>query len=124
MIQQNTPELFVRDVDEAVRYYTEALGFQLAGRVPDDPTQPAEWAQVQLGNAAFMFEKAADRPRPEGVAFYLAVEDVDRAGDELRHRGARIVRGPEDMPYGMREITVEDPSGFRLVFMSPVRHGA
>jgi catechol 2,3-dioxygenase-like lactoylglutathione lyase family enzyme len=36
MIQRNTPELFVRDVEEAIGFYTETLGFQLEGRMPED----------------------------------------------------------------------------------------
>jgi uncharacterized glyoxalase superfamily protein PhnB len=120
VIQRNIPELFVRNVDEAVRYYIEALGFERAGRMPEDPSQPAEWAQVQQGGASFMFERAAEPRDARGVAFYLAVEDVDRAAEELRRRGARILDGPTDQPYGMRELTIQDLDGYRLVFTSPV----
>jgi catechol 2,3-dioxygenase-like lactoylglutathione lyase family enzyme len=40
MIQRNTPELFVRDVEESIRFYTQTLGFQLEGRMPEDQSSP------------------------------------------------------------------------------------
>ncbi|MDO8614750.1 MAG: VOC family protein [Dehalococcoidia bacterium] len=119
MIQRNTPELFARDVDEAVRFYTEVLGFRLAHRVPEDSSQAAEWALVEQGNATFMFEKPAEPRSPYGVVFYLAVEDIEETAAALRSRGA-MVQGPVDQWYGQREATVTDPSGYRLVFTAPV----
>lgn len=120
MIQRNTPELFVRDVDEAVRFYTEVLGFEPAGRMPEDPAQPTAWAMVQQGGAAFMFGKPPEERSADGVVFYLAVEDATAAAETLRARGAQV-EGPLDMFYGMREATVVDPNGYKLVFTSPVQ---
>jgi predicted enzyme related to lactoylglutathione lyase len=119
MIQRNTPELFVRDVDEAVRFYTDVLGFQLEARMPEDASQPTEWAMVQQGGAAFMFEKPQQPRSPDGVAFYLAVEDAGALAGVLRGRGA-AVEGPVDKHYGMREVLVTDPNGYRLIFSSAV----
>lgn len=119
MIERNTPELYVRDVEEAIGFYTRTLGFQLEGRMPEDQSQPVEWAMVSNGNASFMFQKPDEPKRPDGVVFYLAVEDADRAIADLRARGA-IVEGPVDQFYGYREGTVTDPSGYKLVFTSPV----
>src|SRR2546426_432276 len=112
MVQKNTPELFVRDVDEAVRFYTEVLGFTPSGRVPEDRSQPTEWAMVESGAAAFMFEKGESHP--DGVVFYLAVESVDQAVERVTKAGA-AVHGPADQWYGMREATVTDPNGYKLV---------
>ena len=119
MIKRSTPELFVENVAEAVRYYTEVLGFEPAGRVPEDKSAPAEWAQVQSGAASFMFEKKGE-VKTDGVEFYLEVEDVSELADDLRAKGARITDGPTDMWYGMRNLTVLDNSGFRLIFASPI----
>jgi hypothetical protein len=119
MIQRNTPELFVRDVEEAIHFYTETLGFNLEGRMPEDQSKPVEWAMVTGGNAAFMFQKPDEPKRTDGVVFYLAVDDADATIEELRARGA-TVDGPVDQFYGYREATVMDPNGYKLVFTAPV----
>ena len=119
MIQRNTPELYVRDVEEAVRFYTETLGFQLEGRMPEDESKPVEWAMVAKGNASFMFQKPEEPKRTDGVVFYLAVDDADAAIEELTAGGARV-EGPVDQFYGYREATVIDPNGYKLVFTAPV----
>jgi predicted enzyme related to lactoylglutathione lyase len=119
MIQRNTPELFVRDVEEAIQFYTGTLGFALEGRMPEDPSKPVEWAMVASGNASFMFQKPDGPKQPDGVVFYLAVDDADATIQELRTRGASV-EGPVDQFYGYREATVTDPSGYKLVFTSPI----
>ena len=119
MIQRNTPELFVRDVEESIRFYTERLGFQLEGRMPEDQSKPVEWAMVANGNASFMFQQPESPKQPDGVVFYLAVDDADATIDDLRSRGASV-EGPVDQFYGYREATVTDPSGYKLVFTAPI----
>jgi lactoylglutathione lyase len=119
MIQQNTPELLVGDVEESIRFYTETLGFHLEGRMPEDHSKPVEWAMVANGNASFMFQKP-DRPKQaDGVVFYLAVDNADATIEDLRARGASV-EGPVDQFYGYREATVTDPSGYKLVFTAPI----
>ena len=119
MIQRNTPELFVRDVEESIRFYTETLGFQLEGRMPEDESKPVEWAMVANGNASFMFQKPDSPRRPDGVVFYLAVGDADATIEALRARGASV-EGPIDQFYGYREAAVMDPNGYKLVFTAPI----
>ena len=120
MFIRNTPELLVADVDEEVRYYTEVQGLTLNGRVPEDTSQPAEWASVGAGDVGFMFERAAEPKAPGSVVFYIGVGDIAAAERSLRERGACIVDGPNDTWYGMRELTVADPAGHRLVFNCPI----
>lgn len=120
MIERNTPEILCADVDAAVRYYTEKLGFEVEGRVPEDATQPAEWAMVKRDAASFMFEKREPFGSGEGVDFYLNVKDVNKFLGELQKRGADVLGEPEDTWYGMRNVSVRDPHGYRLIFSSPV----
>ena len=120
MIHRNTPELFVPDLDEAVRFYRDVLGFEVEGRVPEDASKAAEWAMVKSGDIAFMFGGNRTGPGSEdAVVFYLAVDDADQTSEELRARGASV-EGPVDQWYGMREATITDPSGYKLVFTSAI----
>jgi predicted enzyme related to lactoylglutathione lyase len=76
---------------------------------------------VVNGSASFMFQKPDQPKQPDGVVFYLAVDDIDHTIENLRARGADV-EGPVDQFYGYRyrEGTVTDPSGYKLVFTSPV----
>jgi predicted enzyme related to lactoylglutathione lyase len=123
MIKGNTPELFVSDVDAAARYYTEELGFDLVARMPEDASQPAEYARVASGGAGFMFESTKD-VSTKGVAFYIEVDDVDATARDLGARGANITEEPVDRWYGWREVTVHDRDGYKLVFTAPVEAAA
>ena len=39
---------------------------------------------------------------------------------ELQTRGAANVSPPQNAPYGLREILVEDPNGYRVAFGAPL----
>ena len=119
MIQRNTPELWVRDIQEAIRFYTQVLGFQLEARMPEDEAEPVEWAMVASDNASFMFQHRDEEKRADGVSFYLFVDKINATIEELRSRGAAL-EGPVDQFYGYREATVTDPNGYKLVFTAPV----
>lgn len=120
MIERSIPELWVQNVDDAVRYYTDVLGFELIGRLAEDAgdAKPATWAMVRQGEAYFQFAPTKDPRATDGVIFYLEVKDVDATAEKLRSRGARIVAAPADQWYGWREMQVEDAAGYRLAFFS------
>ena len=69
-------------------------------------------------------EGVRGRPQPgsprggDVLDAYIWVGDVDVLAQELKGRGARIIEGPVDRDYGMREIVIQDPDGFRLAFGS------
>src|SRR5471032_2813616 len=105
----------VKDVDEAVAFYTGCLGFALAQQFGpamailrrDDLTL---WLAGPLASAA--------KPMPDGRVpepggwnrFVLEVDDLDAVVAALRQRGVafrnEILAGP-----GGRQILCEDPSG-------------
>ncbi|WP_343714798.1 VOC family protein [Inquilinus sp.] len=113
----------VRDVDQAVAFYTESLGFRL---------------QQQFGPAMAILERdgltlwvagpaaSASRPMPDGSRpepggwnrFVLQVDDLPTLVADLRGRGVRfrndIVTGP-----GGRQILCEDPSGNVVELFQP-----
>jgi catechol 2,3-dioxygenase-like lactoylglutathione lyase family enzyme len=113
----------VHDVDQAVAFYTESLGFRLQQQfgpamailARDDLTL---WV---AGPAA-----SASRPMPDGRQpepggwnrFVLQVDDLETLVAGLRQRGARfrndIVTGP-----GGRQILCEDPSGNVIELFQP-----
>ncbi len=79
----------VPDMDEALAYYTETLGFPEAFRAVDDQGQP-RLVYVQISENTFV-ELQPARGRPEGVShFGLHVEDMDAATAMFKQRGATV----------------------------------
>ncbi len=111
-----TPILVVRDIEKSVAYYRDRLGFT----VDFTYGEPPSYAGVYRGSVLLHLqaESQTDRP-PGGSAVYLYVEDADRTHTELRERGARIEKEPQDYPYGLRDFDVRDLDGNRLVIASP-----
>ncbi|WP_368665713.1 hypothetical protein, partial [Pseudomonas sp. 2995-3] len=44
---------------------------------------------------------------------YVWVNDVDVIYEELKGRGAKIIFGPVEMEYNMRDLLIEDLYGYR-----------
>lgn len=101
-----TPQLPVRDVRAAQRFYRDVLGCRIAWVYEE------EYGCVYHGPTE-IFLSLADAPF-EPVTIFVRVEDADALLATYRDRGARIVEDIASHPWGMREFTVEDPDGHRL----------
>jgi lactoylglutathione lyase len=54
----------------------------------------------------------------------LGVEDIYKTCDDLRRKGAKIVREPGPMKHGGTEIAfVEDPNGYKIELIDLNRRG-
>lgn len=105
--------LTVADLPAALAYYERALGFQVTFRWGEPLTYACLCRdEVQLHLAA-----AAITGRPPGQGHLcLFVRDADALHAELQANGALIARPPQTYEYGMREFTVTDADGNRLVY--------
>jgi hypothetical protein len=55
-----------------------------------------------------------------GVNFYLQIDrDIDEYYAELKNKGIEIVVDIKDEPFGIRDLTVNDPDGYQLTFNRP-----
>ena len=120
------PELFVPDVDRAIQFYTERLGFELLRREETDGQ--ATFAVVALGPAIVMLADEQHyvamgaslvEPRGRGIDVRFVVPDVDAVYRTCLMSGIRIALDIGDRYYGLRDFIVEDPDGYRLRFASP-----
>lgn len=117
--------LVVRDYDEAIRFFADALRFTVVEDVPSESTlRPGEakrWvtiaapnggARLLLGRAADPLQSARIGDQTGGrVAFFLYSDDFERDLARLREAGAAFPRGGiKDAPYG-RFIVFEDVAG-------------
>jgi len=114
---QVTPFMTVSDLDSAVRFFTEILGFEVLLRYPD-------YAYVEREEVGF---RILERRGPEGpppgnrrFAYYIDVHDVDLLYAELKPKLDSLpkedVYGPVNQSYGQRELLVLAPDGNLLAF--------
>lgn len=113
-----TPFVHVPDIDAAIAFFRDILGFTVHFHVHN-------YAYVQRETAAF---RLLENERPEDgappgnrrYAYYIDVEDVDGLLAELKPKLDTLpkgdVHGPIDQPYGQREFMVLAPDGNLVVF--------
>lgn len=101
--------LVVSDYDEAIRFYTEKLGFFL---LEDTPLSPSKrWVRVAppgsstccllLAKAANAEQLACVGNQTGGRVFlFLHTDHFERDYERLLREGVRIVRPPSKEPYG------------------------
>jgi catechol 2,3-dioxygenase-like lactoylglutathione lyase family enzyme len=113
----------VDDVDEAIAFYTEQLGFEVL-----TSAAPA-FADVKRGNLRLLLsgpKSSAGRPMPDGRTpepggwnrIHFIVDDIGSEVARLRDAGATfrndILTGP-----GGQQILLEDPSGNVVEIFQP-----
>ncbi len=105
-----TPILRVSDFSASMAYYTEKLGFTKAWAYGEPPN----FGCVKRDSIE-LFLCLGGQGQP-GTWISMFVQNVDVLYEELRGRGANVVRPPVDEPWGMREMLVEDPDGHTFRF--------
>ncbi len=117
--------LLVRDYDEAVDWFTRALGFRLAQ--DEDQGGGKRWVVIEdqagrrllLAKANKPDELAAVGNQHGGrVGFFAEVEDFDAALDRLRAAGAQLEEQPRHEPYG-KVVVFRDLYGNRWDLIEP-----
>ena len=106
------PVFTVRNLDEALAYYRDRLGFSVSWTWGE----PASRAGVTLDEVEIQLE-GAGLGAPSGPSVvYCHMVDVETYYEACRSRGATIVMDIGDRPWGMRDFRVIDPSGNRIGF--------
>ena len=114
------PYLFYEDVQRAVTFMEEALGFRVVFTSPD-PAGGLAHAQLAHGSGRVMLGhagpgglglvKRADTLPALHAGVYVFVDDVDAHCTRARGAGARILQEPDDRPWGDRMYCAADPEG-------------
>jgi len=121
MFPPAVPEIPATNVDTAISYYVNALGF--THDWGDDAGGIAglsrENCRVFVTNGAFRAsyshgEHGQHRSREATLVFWLNLDskdEVNRLFTEWKASGAMIVAAPEDKPWKLREFLATDPDG-------------
>jgi len=108
--------LEVNNLEESVSFYHDRLGFEIES---NNPEAEPPIASVQAGSLRITLVQQVETmlKRGRGVHFVLGVSDVDDFC--LRLRAAEVeVSEPRDEGWGGRFVTLQDPDGYRLFFVS------
>ena len=111
------PQFLVDDLDRAIAYYRDRLGFEV------EFTYQAFYAGVSRDGFAIHLKHApkpttdrAYRKQNEHLDAYISVSGIRGLFSELQARGAEVIKPLEERPWACLDFYVEDPDGYILCF--------
>jgi catechol 2,3-dioxygenase-like lactoylglutathione lyase family enzyme len=125
--------IIVDDYDQAIAFFTGALGFDL---VEDSPSltndgRPKRWVVVRPpgGDAAILLAQADGERQAAAVGnqvagrvgFFLETDDFDAAYQRMAAAGVEFVTAPRAEPYGRVAVFI-DIAGNRWDLLGPAPH--
>jgi predicted enzyme related to lactoylglutathione lyase len=107
--------LAVHDLAGSTRYFVETLGFSKEWNDGDN------WQGLIRGGVRLNLGRCPDALPPAQIGDhnyfgFFATDDVDALHAEFSAKGALILSGPADKPWGWREMAVATPEGHRMMF--------
>jgi uncharacterized glyoxalase superfamily protein PhnB len=110
------PVLIYPDVREAVRWLSEAFGFEERLRIGENHRSQLKVDDGAVIVADVRREQRPPRPGEVTHSVLVRVEDARAHCERARSRGAQIIMEPTDFEYGERQYAAEDPAGHRWTF--------
>jgi catechol 2,3-dioxygenase-like lactoylglutathione lyase family enzyme len=116
-----SPQFLVSDLERALAYYRDRLGFTL-DFVYDDfyASVSRDGFSVHLKHETTRAEERAFRKRNEHLDAYFRVSGIRALFAELQQRGAEVIRTLEERPWSCIDFYVEDPDGYVLCFSESI----
>lgn len=99
----------VKDMQRSTAFYRDVVGLNLM-------FQSAEWTQFDAGTIHVGLHAASEQLHAQafnGVQFGFYVSDIQKTVDELKKKGAHIVKPPVKEDFGWLAI-FSDPDGYHI----------
>lgn len=118
--QTVTPMIMFKDARKAIEFYRRAFGAEERFVMPEPDGKGVMHAELRIGNSIIMMgeehpQEACKSAKTLGgspVSFYIYLENVDEAFRTALAAGAEARMAVEDMFWGDRAGTVQDPFGY------------
>lgn len=104
-VQCQIPILPVKNIKEALDFYRDMLGFNVAWIVDGD------YAAVQCGDIVIHLVNVDKHEKIAPYMSYLFVENADEIYSFYKSQGVEIIQQIESKPWGVREFTFQDING-------------
>jgi uncharacterized glyoxalase superfamily protein PhnB len=116
-IRAIVPQFLVDDLDRAVAYYRDRLGFTVDFTYDDFYAGISrDGCAIHLKEAGKLAEERAHRKREEHLDAYIDVTGIQDLYADLQRRGATVTRPLEERPWACLDFYVEDADGYILCF--------
>lgn len=127
--QTLTPMLIFKDARRAIDFYKNAFGAEERFVMPGPDGKGVMHAEIQIGSSLIMLGeespqcpgKSAETMGGSPINFYVYVKNLDDAFKVAVDAGAEVRMQIEDMFWGDRMGTVEDPFGYSWNLASHTR---
>ena len=115
-----TPMFIFKDARKAIEFYRRAFGAEELFVMPGPDGTGVMHAELRIGNSIIMMGeehpqepcKSAETIGGSPVSFYIYLENVDEAFRRALAAGAEARMPVQDMFWGDRAGTVQDPFGY------------
>lgn len=112
-----TPQIPARDVEEAIAFYRDSLGFELFYR----DAEPAQFAIVGQDGARLNLFASQDKHLADWTSLRIEVEGVEALYARCEKAGCVHPNGVlGERPWGTREFSIVDPSGVCVALVQKV----
>jgi uncharacterized glyoxalase superfamily protein PhnB len=114
------PVLVYDDVEQAIRFMVDALGFVEHLRAHGQDGR-VNHAQLKFGDGAVIIGRQGGPfkiPASSAVSHmvHVSIDGVDAHYERASRHGANILEAPHDMPFGVRQYTIQDTGGHWWTF--------
>jgi catechol 2,3-dioxygenase-like lactoylglutathione lyase family enzyme len=108
--------LEVNNLADSLEFYSDVLGFEIESS--NDQADPPI-ASLNSGSLRITLVQQVETmlKRGRGVHFVLGVDDVENFCERLNSKNVDVSE-PRDEGWGGRFVTLQDPDGYRLFFVT------
>lgn len=108
--------LEVNNLEDSLSFYHDRLGFEIESH---NPVAEPPIASLRVGSLRITLVQQLETmlKRGRGVHFVLGVSDVDHFHEGLRTSAVQVSE-PTDEGWGGRFVSLQDPDGYRLFFVT------
>ena len=111
------PQFLVDDLDRAIAYYCDRLGFELQFKYESFYAAVArDGFAIHLKHGLRLAADREHRKRNEHLDAYISVTGIGGLFEEFQKRGALVTKPLEERPWACMDFYVEDPDGYILCF--------
>jgi len=112
----NHAMIYVKDVERAMRFYLDMMGFKLIEDFRYEGTPVYARLRAPGGDGTIALHQAGPgvSVASDGVRLYFEVRDLDGFCRKLQQKGFYITQLPRMMPWGWRHAYLNDPDGHEI----------